>query len=539
MTEPDHRRPDRGEPRERLLALGVLLTFLGFYLLIGSRERPWVDARVMYEVAEQLVGTGHLNVKTSFPPMSHAGPDGKLYSIYGLFTSLASVPGVLMRNGIARLWPAAGQMALAVTCHLATSLFAAWTCLIFLGLCRRHGAGLLAASLSTAILGAGTLVLIYARQPFSESLQALCFTGFAAALCQVAEEPTPRRALSLGAWAGALVNTKLIFALSLAGGALFVLWALHRDRRALLRVVLYSLPTLAPLLLVAGAYNWLRWGSPLLTGYESVTTSMAENPFWGLWGLLFSSGKSALLFSPPLLAGALCAPAFARRYGKAALGLSAAALPVVLTYARFTFWGGDWCWGPRYMNFLVPVALLPVAPALQRWLAPRRQRNKLAFLGALAAIGLFVQVLGTSFYWDHYIRLTLVAKTEWLGNPNRSGSPLLDLGGKEVCAACIEDLYAHDWLPPFSPIDGHLWLLRHKLAKDDVRWAEKDAPWRRYTRLSLPIDRPYREARLDWWGFMWTESYPRFRFCGLALGLLFSLLFLGGAGLWRWAATSR
>ena len=42
-------------------------------------------------------------------------------------------------------------------------------------------------------------------------------------------------------------------------------------------------------------------------------------------------------------------------------------------------------------------------------------------------------------------------------------------------------------------------MLRHHLAGDDWRTAESDAPWKRYTSLTLDIQKSYDAAEIDWW----------------------------------------
>jgi hypothetical protein len=68
-------------------------------------------------------------------------------------------------------------------------------------------------------------------------------------------------------------------------------------------------------------------------------------------------------------------------------------------------------------------------------------------------------------------------------------------------------MYAQTWLPPFSPIEGHLWLLRHVPAGHDAKTAEADAPWRRYTTLRLDIEDTF--AVLVWIGGLSCGSETR------------------------------
>lgn len=112
------------------------------------------------------------------------------------------------------------------------------------------------------------------------------------------------------------------------------------------------------------------------------------------------------------------------------------------------------------------------------------------------------------------------------------------------CHACFEDMHGHQWLPPFSPIEGHSWLLRHVPFDHSWERAEKDAPWKRYTKLELTGVKPVYEAiKIDWWGNLWLddeddEINADTRMFGKIWLTLFSLLLLAGLVLWlrgaRW-----
>jgi hypothetical protein len=148
----------------------------------------------------------------------------------------------------------------------------------------------------------------------------------------------------------------------------------------------------------------------------------------------------------------------------------------------------------------------------------------------------FVQLLGNAFFWDHYIRIQREARNRWLGEPNTKGTPFPNFGG--VCGACFEDMHGMQWLPPFQPIEGHLWLLRHAPFHHDWTTAEASAPWHRYTKLRLNIAATYAAARLDWWYLEFAT--PINRIPGLILLTLFSFGTLAsGALLWRHTASHK
>jgi hypothetical protein len=148
------------------------------------------------------------------------------------------------------------------------------------------------------------------------------------------------------------------------------------------------------------------------------------------------------------------------------------------------------------MVFALPVLLLPAAELVGKS-APDRPRSRALRIGVCAALlgGAAVQGLGVAFGWDDFIFISHRAQMLWLGVPDTRGTALAPY----QCFSCIEDLYPIQWLPPMQPIAGHWWLLRHKIAGSDWKAAEADAPWKRYTSLTLDIQASYDRAQIDWW----------------------------------------
>jgi hypothetical protein len=152
-------------------------------------------------------------------------------------------------------------------------------------------------------------------------------------------------------------------------------------------------------------------------------------------------------------------------------------------------------------------------------------------VGAVALVlasGVFVQVIGNAFFWDYYIRLHKDARNSWLGVPNQSGTPFPNFGGG-YCGACFEDMHGLQWLPPFSALAGHFWLLRHVPFGHGWVEAEADAPWHRYTSLRIDIARHYAAVRVDWWFLAFAQPAGINRRIGLALLALMVIAVLGAA----------
>ncbi|HEY1554441.1 MAG TPA: hypothetical protein VGF94_06370 [Kofleriaceae bacterium] len=504
----------------RRWSVAIFFTVLAVYLLSGSREHPWGDAHPVWDVAERVVHHGAIDITRRWPEDLPAGRDGKYYGIAPIGPVLVQVPGAIIAGitrGVARsydtlVWPIAS--------HLAPAVLGALACVVFFWLLLDLGRTRRTASLCTAILAFATTTWVYARSPYSEILQLACFVGMFRATWRTIEYRTRREAIWLGVWAGCLLDAKYVYALAIVGAAVAIIWSL-RDRRAELRRVLgWATVAGAPFLALGLAYNYARWGSIFETGYGPYLGAFFGGSLYdGATGMLVSPNKSAFLYSPPLVLAMIALPRTIRAQPRYGLLLVTVALPVLVVCCTYRSWSGDYAWGPRFFVYLVPALLVPLA-----WFVDEMSRAKKAVLGSIVTAGFCVQLLGNALYWDHFIRIAIDAKNQWLGNPNRSGAYVAE-AGRGHCDSCFEDTYEIMWTPAFQPIRGHWWLVDSLAHGDDWKHAEDDAPWRRYTTLTVDLSQSYPRTRIDWWGLLWmkdaTGTWP--------LGMALLLLFAGGA----------
>ncbi|MGB9512857.1 MAG: hypothetical protein WBU20_14325, partial [Candidatus Acidiferrum sp.] len=114
----------------------------------------------------------------------------------------------------------------------------------------------------------------------------------------------------------------------------------------------------------------------------------------GLFGFLFSPGKSIFLFAPPMIVALVGIP----RLWKGDRGLAtvaAASLPVyLLFYARYSQWEGGYCVGPRYLVPTLALLCIAIAPMMSNL----GKGARIAVI-SLTLVGFAVQVISiaTSF----------------------------------------------------------------------------------------------------------------------------------------------
>ena len=494
------------------LALFALLMFL------TGREPPWGDARIMYDVAGSITH-GKVSIGIAWPPMSHAGADGAIYSQYALLPSLAHLPGIWLRNAME---PTAIHRV--ITSHVAPAFGAALTVVMFL-LAAQTFYSRRASRWAAAMVAFGSLLFVYARYPMSEALQAGVVMGMLRSAIVLHGKPGRTNGIWFGAWCGIVVNTKSVLLLSVLALVLALAWLLRHDRPALRQSVVGLFIGALPFVILFGWYNMVRWGAPWSTGYGETLGMMNEHPLSGLWGLVVSPGKGILWFSPAIIVAVIGVYRLVAQRNALGLLIVATVVPPVLFYSRFLSWSGDYAWGPRYLVFAMAPMYLGIAHVLHASTMDTVTRVAGWCVRGVFALSVAVQLLGASVFWDHWIRISRKANIEWLGAPNRSGAAIAE-AGRGHCDSCFEDMHGHQWLPPLSPLYGQLWLVRSLITAAPWQQAQANAPWRRYTALDIASPAPeFAQIRFDWW-FLAT---------GWSTALRWSLLWLvlAAGGLWR------
>jgi hypothetical protein len=278
------------------------------------------------------------------------------------------------------------------------ALAAALAFLIF----ARLGLSIRVSVIAASMLALATPLFAYSAVLFSEPLTCVLLLGAAAVLFV-------GRTDTLVSWQEAVLGGILLGTMiwvrptHVIAAPIFVIAILARDGEKGWRAA----RILACVVAVFGvAYLWRNnhlFGDPFDFGYPSVSdggknmNSFDTPIFTGLYGFLFSPGKSVFLFAPPIL----LAIAGIRKLARLDKGLAvvAATLPIVYLffYAKFTQWEGGFCVGPRYLLPAIAVLCLGLGPILED-AGPWIRR---------AAIGLFIAGfaveainLATSFFED-------------------------------------------------------------------------------------------------------------------------------------------
>lgn len=116
------------------------------------------------------------------------------------------------------------------------------------------------------------------------------------------------------------------------------------DRGTVLRYVIFGLVSGLGFLALLG-FNYMSFGSAIYQQrYFDPLLFGRANPLAALFGLFLSPGKSVILFSPPVLLGAL---GVRRLFGRApglAMATWVASIIHVLIIMQVVYFAGEWCW---------------------------------------------------------------------------------------------------------------------------------------------------------------------------------------------------
>jgi hypothetical protein len=385
------------------VALGVSLVLLGLYIVTSPGRIDMIDGQVRYEVAKDWIDVGRpvvldralistgLTVKTP----------GGAYGVYNAPASVAAMPVML----VSRTLPGHTAERDRFLFSMVGPLFGA-----SLGGMLVVAYSMLGLSLGRAVAWAlvctlGTLWWPASTTVFDQNQHAVWLLLAVLLAWESGRRASLGLALLAGGAGAALVAYQENYALVLplvgmavaaraSEGSAVSPGRLRQpvDRATVRRYVAFGAASSVGLLALI-AFNYARFGAPFNEGrFDDPMIFGRSNVLAAVLGLLVSPGKGFFLFSPPLLLAFLGAR---RLFGLApalATAIAAVSLTHLVVVAQVAFFGGDWCWGPRYLLVLVPLWALAGPFAV-----PRARR---IIVPALVALGVLIQVLAISL--DHH-----------------------------------------------------------------------------------------------------------------------------------------
>jgi hypothetical protein len=385
------------------VAIGVSLVLLGLYVLTSPGRIDMIDGQVRYEVARNwidrgrpvvldraLISTG-LTVKTP----------GAAYGVYNAAASVVAMPIMLVSRALPRHTAERDRFLFAMVGPLFGAVLGGMLVVVY---------SMLGLSLGGAVAWAlvctlGTLWWPASTTVFDQNQHAVWLLLAVLLAWESGRRGSVGLALLAGGAGAALVTYQENYALLLPLVGMAVAAKASEgnantpgrlrqpvDRATVRRYVAFGAASSVGLLALI-AFNYARFGAPFNEGrFDDPMIFGRGNVLAALLGLLVSPGKGFFLFSPPLLLAFLGARRLLALAPALATTIVAVSLTHLLVVAQVAFFGGDWCWGPRYLLVLAPLWALAGPFA-----ATRARRIVVA---VLVVLGVSIQVMAISL--DHH-----------------------------------------------------------------------------------------------------------------------------------------
>ena len=388
------------------LRLALVCLLLGVYLLVYTPNINSADGEAILAVTASTLrhgvpDIGVIGASDALQPfdmsrMGTFGADGAYYSKKGLTPSIALMPLVLLT----RLLPWLDARAAAM---LFNPLVTAATALCLYTLARWLAYTSRTAFMLALIYGAATFAITYVKTLFGEPLAALLLLGAVMAAYRYRNGGGWRALLMAGLCVGWLAGVNLVYVAVVPVIAIYVfLPELRKEpiRSLAKHLLLYGLPALSVLALL-GLYNWVRFGSPLDTGYHFTSGEGFTKPLLdGIYGLTVGPYRGLFWYSPALL---LAIPGWLLLRHKnpslAWLILVLTALQIV-SFAAWWSWDGGIVWGPRFLLTVTPLIALCLAPLIE---AAWDKRGIAVAVVGFTLLSVAVQFLGAMYSLYPYI----------------------------------------------------------------------------------------------------------------------------------------
>lgn len=452
-------------------ALFALL--LALFWALAPAAPPAGQARTIATTALALVDGGTLDVApfgdgVSLP--ATAVHHGRRRATGSLGAALTLVPATALGRVTARIDPQ-GRIGRVAASGTAAAL-AALVAVVFFAMVRKQGVSD-GAALAYALALAFTTPLVWSGRVADGTALAtlLLLVAVQAARAFVAADDR-HAALRLGLALGALV---VVEPMLLLAALVVVAWCgLHRHVRLAVAVALRVALPLAAGIAVVALHRW----------HVGATAEPMGDLLQGLDGLLLSTGKSLFVYAPILL----LAPSalwwlWRARRADAQLTLAVTAA-VLLAAAQLDDWHGDPSWGPRRALVIVPLALEAVALAFAARPTGRRAQAARALL---VAAGLAVQTVGVAIAPTTYFAVVDEVRAQ-------SGAPSWFAEQPSEC----------HFIPQFSPVVGHAWLLSHLVRHD--RRLDVDPPYQLLVPTPPKLDGTFARLGVDWFARDWPAA---------------------------------
>jgi len=363
----------------------VFLFFFSIYVLTGQGSIQSADGKIMFFLTKSMVENQSISFAEVVSSQDAIGPQ---YSKYGLGMSVLAIPFYLAGKVLSSLLGIEVSLATQFSVSMINTLLTALSCLlIFLFATNRFNFSPGTALLLASGFGLSSIAWYYSEDFMSEPATTLFMLS--AVYFVTGKDPDLRKRDLL--WAGIFlalaISCRLAALVAVPGFIIYqwMVWAESEEKNKselVMDLVRPAIPIVTVLVIIM-VYNYIRFADPLETGYEKFSGRFMV----GLFGLLFSPGKSLFLFNPLTLLGCLSFALCFREQRKTTLLFVWLIVSHLLLFSFWGSWQGGMSWGPRLMLVVIPYLILPAGFLLREY----KQVVKIPFLIVLV-MGILIQL---------------------------------------------------------------------------------------------------------------------------------------------------
>ncbi len=520
----------------------IWTAYFCLYLITAPTTLPEGDEAILLGVGHRIAthGFSELPQNNKLKDFSSYGFFKSGFSKYGIGQSILDIPVTeAFLNAKKAKNSEEFRSAILKLYSLPASIGATTNALFFL-ICLKLGRRLDSAFILVAILGVTTMIWPYTQTLFSDPTLAPCWLLALYSLLHFRDTNKNTYLGIAGAALGFAFLNKVVAGYAIPLFTLYflhLLWKKHSIKNS--KHSFFSRQTtypvfcfLMPLTLMVGLflyYNYVRFGQGFSFGYSNFNSYDARDTIFGfnvpflagLHGQLLSSGKGFFFYNPSCLLMFLgWKNSFTKNKAETILMalLIGGALAI---YSSWFAWHGDWCWGLRFLSCMPPFFLLIAGPFVDNLVTKIKSKSSKALITAslaliLVTISFGIQILGVGIKSNQYIL---------------KASQVNLLKGKffDLDWPIRDDSLQIHFIPEFSPIAGHLWMLKtiyyrdtpeHQKVYENPPWISLNSQWK-------PKNIKNEDFKLNiWWLNSWEKELAQNSPPMIKVALLFILFLL-------------
>jgi hypothetical protein len=421
----------------------ILFFFISLYILTAQGSIQTSDGRIMYLLTQSMVERQKVSFFENYlisSKVSVTKGSKEQYSKYGLGLSLMAVPFYLVGKALSALLNIPADFATMFCVSLINPTITAVTCMmLYLFALRRLKFSHQVATVLALAYGLTTMAWAQSEDFMSDPA-----TGFLLLCASYFITDTSKSIRSIilaGLLLGMAVFVRLtsVIAIPLYLVYLGLEWkeSASKNIKGLVLSLVRFVAPIAMFIFVIFIYNYVRFHNIFESGYDN---DFRPDIFTGLYGLLFSPGKSVFLYNPIVLIGLLGFRRLFKNHFNTAILFCLIALTQLCFYSAWGSWHGGNSWGPRFLLVVLPYLILPAGYVMEGFPKARWAAVSLAVLGFVIQVP---SVLVNIARYDYHLKVeykeasgTLLlfspAHTPILGQPKEVAIVFKDMRDKAL-----------------------------------------------------------------------------------------------------------